>query len=335
MNRNMALGIAVSIAIILGGAALWYFLHSSHNLPSAPEPVSVGMYPSEGSALVYIAEDQGFFSENGLAVTVRDYDPPSMGIKAAVGGDVDIAGATEYPVVMNILTGGNFSILAQYDELESMYLIARKDHGITNISDLRGKKIGVPRGTIAEFNLGRFLTLHNLGLRDVTLVDVQPPQFAESIRSGSVDALICWQPPASQIAGQMGDQVLEWPAQSGQPLFGVIIARDDWIAREPARTARFLKSLDMAAEYTNTHPAESRAIVQKRLNLSNTYMDVMWPANHFSLSLDQSLVLAMEDEARWMIANNMTNATVVPDFRKYIYTKSLEEIEPGSVRIFG
>ena len=49
-------------------------------------------------------------------------------------------------------------------------------------------------------------------------------------------------------------------------------------------------------------------------------MDTVWQQNRFSLTLDQSLVLAMEDEARWMIANNLTNATAVPDFRQYIYT---------------
>ena len=62
-------------------------------------------------------------------------------------------------------------------------------------------------------------------------------------------------------------------------------------------------------------------------------MDTVWQQNQFSLTLDQSLVLAMEDEARWMIANNLTNATAVPDFRQYIYTDGLESVRPGSVNI--
>ena len=43
----------------------------------------------------------------------------------------------------------------------------------------------------------------------------------------------------------------------------------------------------------------------------------------------------MEDEARWMIANNLTEEKTVPDFRKFIDTKSLKEIKPGAVRIIG
>jgi NitT/TauT family transport system substrate-binding protein len=64
-------------------------------------------------------------------------------------------------------------------------------------------------------------------------------------------------------------------------------------------------------------------------------MDTVWQQNQYSLTLDQSLVSAMEDEARWMIANNMTNATAVPDFRKNIYTDGLAKVKPGSVNIIG
>ena len=56
----------------------------------------------------------------------------------------------------------------------------------------------------------------------------------------------------------------------------------------------------------------------------------VWPENHFSLTLDQSLVLAMEDEARWMIKNNMTHATVVPDFGNSIYPDTLDAVKPGN-----
>jgi len=62
-------------------------------------------------------------------------------------------------------------------------------------------------------------------------------------------------------------------------------------------------------------------------------MTSVWPENHFFLSLDQSLVLAMEDEGRWMIRNNLTRERSVPDYRNYIYTKGLEEIKPEAVNI--
>lgn len=43
----------------------------------------------------------------------------------------------------------------------------------------------------------------------------------------------------------------------------------------------------------------------------------------------------MEDEGRWMIRNNLTNATAVPDYRKYLSTDSLGRVSPASVKIIG
>jgi NitT/TauT family transport system substrate-binding protein len=62
-------------------------------------------------------------------------------------------------------------------------------------------------------------------------------------------------------------------------------------------------------------------------------MAAIWPEHQFSLTLDQGLVAAMEDETRWMIANNLTAATQVPDFLNYIYLDGLEAIKPEAVNI--
>jgi len=334
VNRRILLAIGIFIALIVVAAAGWWLLAPGGQAnPRTPDPVVIGVQPIDSSGLLYIAEDRHFFSDNGLAVTIRDFDPPVNGVTAMQRGEVDLASATEYPVVMSAFNRENISILTKHVQVQTVSLFGRRDRGITNASDLRGKTIGVTRGTLADFYLGRFLTLHGMELRDVALVDVQPGQFATGITTGRIDALVCWEPYSTSIRSQKGDTIVEWPVQSGQPAYGVIVARNDWIAQHPDLVVRFLRSLNAAAEYTTTHPAESRAIVRSRLNLSDSYIAVEWPRNQFGLSLDQSLVLTLEDEARWMIANNLTNATAVPDFGKYIYTKGMEQVKPGSVNI--
>ena len=124
-----------------------------------------------------------------------------------------------------------------------------------------------------------------------------------------------------------------WPAQSGQPLYGLIISSDEWITKHPELAERFLKSLAQAEEYLIRHPAEAKAIVQKRLNLNTAYIETVWSQNQFSLSLDQSLIATMEDEARWMIQNDLTTEKQVPDFLNYIYEDGLKAVKPEAVNI--
>jgi len=69
------------------------------------------------------------------------------------------------------------------------------------------------------------------------------------------------------------------------------------------------------------------------LKFDEAFTETIWSENQFSLSLDQSLVTAMEDEARWMIKNNLTKEKQVPDFLNYIYVDGLKAVKPEAVNI--
>jgi NitT/TauT family transport system substrate-binding protein len=43
----------------------------------------------------------------------------------------------------------------------------------------------------------------------------------------------------------------------------------------------------------------------------------------------------MQDEARWLINNNLTTATSVPNFLNYVYVDGLKSVSPESVNIIG
>jgi NitT/TauT family transport system substrate-binding protein len=69
------------------------------------------------------------------------------------------------------------------------------------------------------------------------------------------------------------------------------------------------------------------------MNFDDAYLEMIWQRYQFSLSLDQSLILAMEDEARWMIKNKLTKETNVPNFLDYIYEDGLKAVKPETVNI--
>lgn len=95
----------------------------------------------------------------------------------------------------------------------------------------------------------------------------------------------------------------------------------------------FLKSLAQAEDFINTNPAQAKTIVKNQMNSTDAYMETVWSQNEHSLSIDQSLVSALENEARWAISNNLTNEIEVPNFLEYIYLNGLMSIKPESVNI--
>ena len=323
---------AIVVMLVLTGIGEWYFTNSQAAHSGVSESITIGEFPYETAALIYIAEDEGFFSRNGLNVTLKDYDSTSAAIDGLLNNEVDFSGSTEFTVVRDVFDKENIRVIGCIDKFQTTYIIGRRDKGIEGVSDLKGKKIGVHRGGIGEFYLGRFLDLHGISLKDVTITDMPPSQWVLAITNGSVDALISGA-YIDQIQERLDGKIVLWPAQSSQSGYWVISCRSDWAASHPGQINKLLRSLDQAEEYTTNHPNEAKAIVQRKMNYTERYMATAWPNHQFSLTLDQSLLIAMNDEGRWMINNNLTTEKTFPYFRDYIYTKGLEEIKPESVNI--
>jgi ABC-type nitrate/sulfonate/bicarbonate transport system substrate-binding protein len=331
--RTVHIAIIILLAAflaVLGGIALM----DRGTAPGQPAlPLTVGMEPSQVNTLIYIADEQGYFAANGLNVTIRDYPSGAAATEGLLRGENEIATATEFVLVGKALDRVPLRTFGSIDEFEQIYLVCRNDTGVRDVPDLAGKTIGLSRKTAAEFYLGRFLELHGMNIREVNLVDVRPPQIVDALSNGNVDAVVTWQPHVSSIQERMGDGVVAWPVQSGQPAFCIAICTGEWTDEHPDEITRFVRALSEAQGYLIRNPGSSKAILSLRANYSNAYVQQVWPEHHFFLSLDQALVSAMEDEARWEIRNNLTGAETLPDFQENIYTGGLERVKPESVNI--
>jgi NitT/TauT family transport system substrate-binding protein len=297
------------------------------------ESISIGFLPGQTAAEAYVAQDSGFFTGNGLNVTIKDYDSGIAAVDGMLRGEIDLAGGAEIILVRGAFDQRAISAIAVANKLESFYLVGRRDRGIENIADLDGKRVGVDLSTITEFYLGRFLELHGLSLGKVTLIDMVPSQAVDAIAKGTVDAAAAVQPYIDTISNQQGTNTISWNIQSSQATFGMFVGKNDWINERPDLVKRFLKALEQANDYILNHPDETKTILKNRFAYTDEYLALVWHENNFSLSLDQSLIIAMEDEARWMIANNLTAEKQVPNFLNYIYEDALKQIKPEAVNI--
>ena len=159
------------------------------------------------------------------------------------------------------------------------------------------------------------------------------PQTTDAIVNGEVDAVVSIPPYTDDAMNKAGTNLVSWPAQSGQPIFQLLASRNEWIAKNPALVERFLKVMDQTEDFIQQNPVKAKEIVKNKFKLTDNGVSEAWTQNQFSLSLDLSLLAAMNDEARWMINNNLTTEKTVPDFYNYIYSAGLKTVRPGAVNI--
>ncbi|MCK5050232.1 MAG: NrtA/SsuA/CpmA family ABC transporter substrate-binding protein [Candidatus Cloacimonetes bacterium] len=328
-NIRIIIAVVVIIGILFGG-----YLWLNQGKPKYTGPVkkiTLAAYAGETGALVYIAEDQGFFEENGLEVTIKDYESGKAATDALMNREADIATSADFVFISNSFDNTDLRVLGTVSTAEVKELVARKDKGITTIDDLIGKKIGVTKKSGGEFALGRFLILNALSYKNVDLVDLKPSEIVEAVLNGDIDAGFTWDPNVYDIKEQLGNNVISW--SGGQDFYFVLLTKEDWIENNSAAAEDFIKSVLEAEVYVKDHPIEAKKFVKNRFNYESDYIDYSWSKQEFVVILEQAMLITFENQARWRIKHRLTEATEVPNYLDYIYLDALEKVKPEAVGI--
>jgi NitT/TauT family transport system substrate-binding protein len=328
-----SLGILASALLLIVIAG--YLCQAGFLFPAGPrEKITIGTNLNEMVGLLFVAENRGYYQAQGLEVVLKAYQTGLEPLRGVREGRLDLASCAEFALVGEIFTGGTgLRCLAAIGSGEVDMLIARRDKGVNRPEDLRGKTIGVPRNTSAEFFLGRFLTLNHISLQDVTVADIKPLDLVNALAAGKVDAVLIWAPVTYDIMKKIGDNAIAWPAQAGQNVYRLLVTREEYIKSKPGTLEKLLRALEQAAEFAGKYPDETRAIIAQRLNVNITDLQAGKSPINYELFLCQALVLTMEDQARWLMRNKLTSQTRLPNYLDYFHAETLAKVDPKAMRL--
>lgn len=181
--------------LIAGGlaAATVPYLAFAQALEKPKVTIAVG-----GKNLFYylpltIAEQMGYFKEEGLDVSIVDFAGGSRALQAVVGGSADVvSGAFEHTINMQFKGQPMRAFVLQGAAPQIVLGINPKTmSGFKSVADLKGKKIGVTAPGSSTNVLANFV-LAKAGLKpsDVSIVGVGASNGAvAAMRSGQIDAI--------------------------------------------------------------------------------------------------------------------------------------------------
>jgi ABC-type nitrate/sulfonate/bicarbonate transport system substrate-binding protein len=324
------------LCLFLGIYFFWYDTASKEQMVNQyvgpTEKVTIGNI-GEYSLFNLIAKDKGYFKDYGLDVEIKEYESGPAAVADLLAGKLDIAVAADFVGVRNIFTNQRLRIVTQASKHKVFQVVARKDKGISQPSDLKGKKVGVTRKGAGEFYLGRYLTFNNLYFNDVKIIDLPPSEIITQLYKGQIDAAVIFDPHAYAIQKNLGSNGITWSAQGNEKVFALIYSTDTFIESHPAIITRYLQATLQAEQYIKEHPEETKNFIIKTLNYDAAYVDYMLQNFDFINGLDQELLLTMENQARWVIGNKLTDQTKVPNYLDYIYFEGLQEVKPEAITI--
>jgi ABC-type nitrate/sulfonate/bicarbonate transport system substrate-binding protein len=295
----------------------------------AKRKVVVAMVPGTISALIHLAREKGFFRDEGLDVHFQEHEIDFQAVNAMLQGKALFSTASEFVVTRKILLGENLRILSSLGRADVYRMVLRKKDQLSGPKDLAGKIVGIRHASIAEFYLSRFLLFNGMTSGEVKVVEVPLKRAGQALASGEIDALFLLDDSIDDLAPAISrDDLLVLPGQQGVDLHWLLCTTAEG-ARNTATVAALLRAMARAESLVQTDRRNAVDIIRKALELKE-FDD---KAYSFGLTLDQALVLSMEDEARWIIEHQLDSNGKVPNFLKFINFDGLKSIKPEGVGI--
>lgn len=304
------------------------------NQTGPPEKITIAITKNINPALVKIADAKGFFREERLDVTLQPHSFGKAALQSLLDGKADMATAADTPIMFATMKGAGLSILATIvTSTKDEAIIARKDRGIASASDLKGRRVGVTLGTAGDYFLDSYLVLNALSRKDVVIVDMKPEEMTEALTQGKVDAVSVWQPHISNLRKELGERGIVLHSDNVYTETFDVVSMQALTRQRPEAIRRFLRALVKAESFVASNPGESQRIMAEFSGMDGKLLSGIWNDFQFNLTLSQSLLFTLENQARWSIKNSLTDRRNLPDFLDALYVDGLKSVKPEAVRI--
>jgi NitT/TauT family transport system substrate-binding protein len=253
------------LAAALAGAAA---LHLSPAHAAEPEQSSITLGVGGKPLLYYlpltIAEQKGFFEEQGLDVTINDFGGGSKSLQALIGGSVDVvAGAYEHTIRMQA-KGQDIQAVIELGRFPGIVLAVKKELAgeIKSPADLVGRKVGVTApGSSTNFFVNYLMAKDNADPQQAAFIGVGGGLSAvAAMQQGEIEAIANLDPVISKLESDGTIEILaDTRTEAGtKEIFGgsnpaaVVYLKSDFIQANPntvqALVNAFKKALDWLAE---------------------------------------------------------------------------------------
>jgi len=323
----------VSIATVLLACAFLSACKPSTRQDPPPEKVTIAISATIDATLAQVAQQNGYFSDEGLdaALLIEPYG--KLALQDVLDKKATFATVAETPFMLAVLNGANVSILATIQSSQRDNILLARADTIRAFSDLKGKKIATTRGTTSDYYLYSLLSANGIGRDDVNLVEMNMENMPAAIARGDVDAIATFSSYAIPTRNRLGKNGIVFHDDHIYTSSFTIAAPDTFLRERPQTAEKLLRALVRAAEFVHNKPEQAQKIVADFCGIDVRFIREAWAWQRFDISLDQSLLLALEDEARWAIRNKLTRAKAIPNFLDHIYLDGLSAVSPNAVRI--
>jgi NitT/TauT family transport system substrate-binding protein len=215
--------------------------------PTAPpqrQAIRYGYVPIVASAAMYLAQDRGYFAEQGIDLEMLSFDSGALMPPALSAGQLEAGHGTPGPALFNALAREITIKTIASISYNGTQLMVRKDLAdqIRSVADLRGKRISfMVEGSPIDLTMRRVLYQNGLTLQDVDVQRLSMPDSTAALVNNGIDAAAVVEPfPVLIETRNAGSRPLDVQGMVWQDEASIVLAGPSLLSRGDAAGTAFL-----------------------------------------------------------------------------------------------
>ncbi len=223
----------------------------------------------------------------------------SGGVPTLTSGMSDIATNAETQLLRESVDNPDLRVI--FTIVESHYrIVARKSQGISKLSDLKGKRIAVPRNTSANYFLYKMLRTANLTEDDIAFAPAT--NMTQALVDRQIDAIAMWDPETAKAAAAIGNDAITFQdPKVYREIFNLNTTAK--VLADPGKrraVVEFMRSLMTAIDRYKAKPQDYWPLVSSKVNCPVDLLEKSWPELHHNQNIAPDLLDVMVEEEVWV-----------------------------------
>ncbi|HRM73599.1 MAG TPA: ABC transporter substrate-binding protein [Paracoccus sp. (in: a-proteobacteria)] len=209
-------------------------------------------------APIIVAQEKGFFTEEGLAVEVIAPADPSDPPKLVAAGQADLAITYQPQLHLQVHEGLPLKRIGTLIATPLNCLMVKADGPVQSIADLKGKKIGYSVSGVEDALISTMLKKAGLTMDDVEMINVNW-SLSPALIAGQVDATIGAYRnfELTQMRLENHEGRCFFVEEQGVPTYDELIFVANPATMNADASRRFLHAVERGAQYMVNHPDEA------------------------------------------------------------------------------
>lgn len=287
-----------------------------------------------------VADHNSLFAAEGINAAVTYSASGHENLRALRAGETDFALMALTPLAIDLVVDADPRgmddpvILASVVHSTRLNRVVTLDNGgAQDPADLVGKRVGLMRGTNAEFVWSLFAAYHGLDPVGVEIVDLHIESLPGALEDGTIDAAVLWEPWTSRLRARTEGRLIEFAGSNIYSAKWVLVTRRELAAERPDLARRVVVAYQKAIDIVRRDPDAAVAAYADEAGLTSGNLQQNRDAILYGLNLDWSLLASMRQQVEWALQAGYGGEAASRDVLARVDARPLRAIVPSAIGI--